>query len=348
MVEAMKIEVHITEASPEDLKVLFGNSPVLELKPVKPVQLKPALIVETYSNKSLDKPSVRVIEDKREENLARAVISDDLKEVKEKNKKIINYERWLREELKALDDNLTDFDTALEAFKKVSPNSTRTPNAVKQRWRIRINLAKKSGKIQKKPADPVDTPTTKTSVKPPKLVVDTPKETPKSEKRLSNLNVVWSDAEMLAIQDLPDWRDATVVYEKEFGTKRSRFAVQQQWKKISTGRVKKRRAPAASTREAIVVTSGPSFKEIIKNTGNPPHEPRIPTETKVVVLSPPSAPKKTTIEFKVGDHVKQVKPYLGRTVSKICVVTALVKGLVEVNAGGNQYYKISPDCLEIT
>jgi hypothetical protein len=34
-------------------------------------------------------------------------------------------------------------------------------------------------------------------------------------------------------------------------------------------------------------------------------------------------------------------------VSGIGVVTALVKGLVEVNFGGQQYYKIAPDCLEV-
>jgi len=52
-------------------------------------------------------------------------------------------------------------------------------------------------------------------------------------------------------------------------------------------------------------------------------------------------------EFKIGVHVKQIKPYLDRKVSGIGAVTALVKGLVEVNFGGQQYYKIAPDCLEV-
>jgi hypothetical protein len=52
-------------------------------------------------------------------------------------------------------------------------------------------------------------------------------------------------------------------------------------------------------------------------------------------------------EFKVGVHVRQIKPYLDRKVSGIGVVTALVKGLVEVNFNGSQYYKIAPDCLEV-
>lgn len=52
-------------------------------------------------------------------------------------------------------------------------------------------------------------------------------------------------------------------------------------------------------------------------------------------------------EFKVGAHVKQIKPYLDRKVSGIGVVTARVNGLVEVNFSGTQYYKIAPDCLEV-
>ena len=52
-------------------------------------------------------------------------------------------------------------------------------------------------------------------------------------------------------------------------------------------------------------------------------------------------------EFKVGAHVKQIKPYLDRKVSGIGCVTARVNGLVEVNFGGTQYYKIAPDCLEV-
>jgi len=52
-------------------------------------------------------------------------------------------------------------------------------------------------------------------------------------------------------------------------------------------------------------------------------------------------------EFKVGVHVKQVKPYNDRKVSGIGVVTARVNGLIEVNFAGTQYYKIAPDCLEV-
>lgn len=52
-------------------------------------------------------------------------------------------------------------------------------------------------------------------------------------------------------------------------------------------------------------------------------------------------------DFKVGAHVKQIKPYYDRTVSGIGVVTARVNGLVEVNFSGHQYYKIAPDCLEV-
>jgi hypothetical protein len=52
-------------------------------------------------------------------------------------------------------------------------------------------------------------------------------------------------------------------------------------------------------------------------------------------------------DFKIGVHVKQIKPYLDRKVSGIGAVTALVKGLVEVNFSGTQYYKIAPDCLEV-
>ena len=52
-------------------------------------------------------------------------------------------------------------------------------------------------------------------------------------------------------------------------------------------------------------------------------------------------------EFKVGAHVKQVKPYHDRKVSGIGIITARVHGLVEVNFNGSQYYKIAPDCLEV-
>jgi len=53
------------------------------------------------------------------------------------------------------------------------------------------------------------------------------------------------------------------------------------------------------------------------------------------------------LDSMIGMHVKQVRPYLNRTVSGIGAVTALVKGLVEVNFNGSQYYKIAPDCLEV-
>jgi len=52
-------------------------------------------------------------------------------------------------------------------------------------------------------------------------------------------------------------------------------------------------------------------------------------------------------EFKVGAHVKQIKPYLDRKVSGIGCVTARMKGLIEVNFSGTQYYKIAPECLEV-
>lgn len=64
------------------------------------------------------------------------------------------------------------------------------------------------------------------------------------KSKLDNTKNPWTDEEMFVIQDLPDWRDAVVVFAKAFpDTKRSKNAVEQQWKKIAAGIVKKRQKP---------------------------------------------------------------------------------------------------------
>jgi hypothetical protein len=57
--------------------------------------------------------------------------------------------------------------------------------------------------------------------------------------------------------------------------------------------------------------------------------------------------KDPPVEFKVGAHVKQTKPFQDRIVPKVGIVTARVGSLIEVNFGGTRYVKIAPDCLEI-
>lgn len=79
-------------------------------------------------------------------------------------------------------------------------------------------------------------------------------------------------------------------------------------------------------------SNGPSYKQIIRNSVNPPHLPMVPT---------------TLVGFKIKDHVKQVKPYLNRKVSGVGIVSGVKNGLVEVNFNGTQYYKIAPECLEM-
>jgi len=51
--------------------------------------------------------------------------------------------------------------------------------------------------------------------------------------------------------------------------------------------------------------------------------------------------------IKLGDHIKQIKKFQDRQVSGVGVVTNFVKGLIEVNFNGTQYYTIAPDCLEL-
>jgi hypothetical protein len=157
---------------------------------------------------------------------------------------------------------------------------------------------------------------------------DTPKEKPKPEKLLSNLNLHWSDAEMLVIQDLPDWRDAVAAYRKAIpDSKRTNNSIKQQWKKIAAGVVKKRRGPEKKSDEVM------------------PPKP-FPSPTAKTPATVPPASQKSVTDFTIGTHVKQVKPYLDRQVSGVGIVTGHKQGLVEVNFSGHQYYKIDLSCLE--
>jgi hypothetical protein len=52
-------------------------------------------------------------------------------------------------------------------------------------------------------------------------------------------------------------------------------------------------------------------------------------------------------QFKIDDHVRQIKKYQDRQVTGIGVVKGFKNGLVEVNFNGSQYYKIDPKCLEV-
>jgi len=67
--------------------------------------------------------------------------------------------------------------------------------------------------------------------------------------------------------------------------------------------------------------------------------------TKLVVASPENLV--ISPGFKLGDHIKQIKKFQDRQVSGVGVVTNFVKGLIEVNFNGTQYYTIAPDCLEL-
>jgi len=114
--------------------------------------------------------------------------------------------------------------------------------------------------------------------------------------------------------------------------------------KIGEFKAAKKTERAAKPKKPIIKIEGAdNLVDMMPDIRPPIREGTKRAQAVVAAAAKQSVPE----EYKVGVHVRQIKPYLDRKVSGIGAVTALVKGLVEVNFGGRQYYKIAPDCLEV-
>jgi hypothetical protein len=173
----------------------------------------------------------------------------------------------------------------------------------------------------------------------------------------------WSNAEHKALDDnLDDFEKAWAEYQRVApDSKRGKSGVRQRWalrsrRKKNDGKIQPAAKNVAKRSEGADIKIQGIDKDLEAampekrppTRGDPPKDitSGSPAGMSGTASSPSPHPTSVT-EFKIGMHVKQVRPYLNRTVSGIGAVTALVKGLVEVNFGGQQYYKIAPDCLEV-
>jgi hypothetical protein len=188
-----------------------------------------------------------------------------------------------------------------------------------------------------------------TDKKPEKTRVKQPHQ---SRKDVPN----WPKDETTLIQDASSRNGAWSIYKEAFPGKRNANAVKQKWSKLHP-----KKDGVASTINVKQPAKGISLTNNVKDSiksidsSNDVKEP----EKEVVDKPFPASPKETrkaasayqpeTVaeRFPLKTHVRQVKEYLGRKVTGIGSVTDHVKGLVEVNFNGSQYYKIAPDCLEV-
>jgi hypothetical protein len=137
----------------------------------------------------------------------------------------------------------------------------------------------------------------------------------------------WSDREMDLLRINPDFKDAWIKYQKEFPeSKRNKSTVQQRWNILHPGKKKGKKVPKVEKEVPISTlekpetdTKGePSFKQIIKNTVNPPHEPMI-EGSEDLVDQMPDEPTASRLEIRKDVKVKQI----GGT--KICAGIGTVK-----------------------
>lgn len=82
-----------------------------------------------------------------------------------------------------------------------------------------------------------------------------PEKPAKKKAQHGGVRIPWTDEEMFVIQDLPDWREAVTAYQKAYpDSKRSKNSVEQQWKKISAGIIKKRQKSKENVEKKEPVT----------------------------------------------------------------------------------------------
>ncbi len=102
-------------------------------------------------------------------------------------------------------------------------------------------------------------------------------------------HIKWSDEEMFVIQDLPGWRDAVAAYQKAFPeSKRTKNSVEQQWKKVAAGTIKKRQKSTENVESVAGVPEVPKYDplkkgQLVKYTGtiNSPYYRHIGTVERV-------------------------------------------------------------------
>jgi hypothetical protein len=176
----------------------------------------------------------------------------------------------------------------------------------------------------------------KTRIKQPQVRAKMPHN---SRKGIPN----WESEETLIIKTAIDREQAWVVYQELCPGKRNANAVKQKWSKLHP-----KNDGVASTinvkQSAKAIDSSNDVKEPEKEVVDKPF-PASPKETRKATSA--YQPETLAERFPLKTHVRQVKEYLGRKVTGIGSVTDHVKGLVEVNFNGSQYYKIAPDCLEV-
>jgi len=187
----------------------------------------------------------------------------------------------------------------------------------------------------------IDTP--KVEKKVPISALEEPKNNPKVETAQKKIKALapkgknkhqsrvgipgWTHEEIDLLNACPDYIEAWVAYQKVFTDRRNKNAVHQRWNKLHPGvrkpgeRIKVNepvKAIALSNDVKEPAPTEPNYKTIIKNSVNPPHEPRIYGAEDLEDLMP-EAPTASRAEIRQGVKVKQT----GGT--KICAGIGTVK-----------------------